>query len=183
MELSEWRKWWKRTGESELRALLMATWDPTRIARDYEPQFRAAESLLGLVWETAPRVPENETQIVIMNVLGRCMSTYRALLHLLQGGHSEQGWMLNRSMFEDLVFGYWVALPANREKAASLVGAHADETVERIEIFLSGSGRAAPRRWLRPATRSGTERGGRRWSRGSTRWSSRSNQRPGACTK
>jgi hypothetical protein len=44
--------------------------------------------------------------------------------------------MLNRSMFEDLVFGYWVALPANRDRAPALVGAHADESVERIDALL-----------------------------------------------
>lgn len=28
MELSDWRQWWKERGEDELRALLMAAWDP-----------------------------------------------------------------------------------------------------------------------------------------------------------
>jgi hypothetical protein len=28
VELSDWRRWWKERGEDELRALLMAAWDP-----------------------------------------------------------------------------------------------------------------------------------------------------------
>jgi hypothetical protein len=28
VELSDWRRWWRDRGEDELRALLMAAWDP-----------------------------------------------------------------------------------------------------------------------------------------------------------
>jgi hypothetical protein len=32
MDLSAWRSWWRRTGEGELRALLLGTWDPIGIS-------------------------------------------------------------------------------------------------------------------------------------------------------
>jgi hypothetical protein len=74
--------------------------------------------------------------MVIMNARGRSVGTYRALLHLLHDGYSDQAWMLTRSMFEDLVFGYWVALPANREKAVDLIGTSVEESNERIDDLL-----------------------------------------------
>ena len=34
VELSDWRRWWKETGGDELRALLIATWDPLFVKDD-----------------------------------------------------------------------------------------------------------------------------------------------------
>jgi hypothetical protein len=31
VELADWRRWWKERGEDELRALLMAAWDPIAV--------------------------------------------------------------------------------------------------------------------------------------------------------
>jgi hypothetical protein len=33
VKAKEWREWWKRRGETELRALLMTEWDPIGIAQ------------------------------------------------------------------------------------------------------------------------------------------------------
>lgn len=71
-----------------------------------------------------------------MAVLGRAIGTYRALIILLERGCTEQVWMLNRSLFEDMVTGYWLALPVNRDQATRLFSAHLGETDERIDVLL-----------------------------------------------
>lgn len=110
--------------------------EPARIRTDYEPQFAAAERLLNAVWDTAPTAPSTEFDLVLMNFLGRSIGTFRAILRLLEGGFTDQVWMLNRALFEDMVAAYWLALPANRDRAASLAEAHNEETSERIDGLL-----------------------------------------------
>ena len=107
-----------------------------QIARDYEPQFRAADALLQAIWDSAPR-QGTEFQVALMNVLARSIGTYRALLQLLRGGFTDQAWMLNRVLFEDMVFAYWIALdPESAEEKISenirVVGQRSDYVRDRL---------------------------------------------------
>jgi hypothetical protein len=105
--------------------------DVKRIAREYAPQFDAAEALLHTIWESAPRQAKTRFQIALMEVLGRSIGTYRALIQLLHGGFTDQAWMLNRVLFEDVVFAYWIALPRNRESAQEKISTHIEADSQR----------------------------------------------------
>lgn len=110
--------------------------DARRLAEAYEPQFRAADELLVAVWEGVPQRGRNTFDVVLMNVLGRSIGSYRALLHLLRGGFTDQSWMVNRSLFEDMVFGYWIALDANRDNAVNLIEGHQAKVNTHVDELL-----------------------------------------------
>jgi hypothetical protein len=111
--------------------------DPVAIARDYAPQFDASEALLQAIWASVPRRGHDGFAVTLMNVLGRSLGTYRALLHLLRGGFTDQAWMLGRPLFEDMIFGYWIALPENRASAVKHVEEHLETTSQRIDYLLA----------------------------------------------
>ena len=65
MELPDWRRWWKERGEDELRALLMAAWDP--IAVKDEPL--AAGEYDAYMLQVARRLREGATADDVAAVL------------------------------------------------------------------------------------------------------------------
>jgi hypothetical protein len=65
VELPEWRRWWKERGEDELRALLMAAWDP--IAVKDEPL--AAGEYDAYMLQVARRLREGATADDVAAVL------------------------------------------------------------------------------------------------------------------
>ncbi len=48
MELADWNLWWKRTGERELRQILMDEWDPIGVA-DFPEAADEYDSYLGQI--------------------------------------------------------------------------------------------------------------------------------------
>jgi hypothetical protein len=65
VELPDWRRWWKERGEDELRALLMAAWDP--IAVKDEPL--AAGEYDAYMLQVARRLREGATADDVAAVL------------------------------------------------------------------------------------------------------------------
>jgi hypothetical protein len=120
---------------AEMRVALSSV-DPRIVARDYAPQFEAAIALRNAIWQSLPHRGGNKFEVVLMNVLGRSIGTYHALLHLLGSGFTDQASMLNRPLFEDMVFGYWIALDRNRASADELVSAHIDRVNVRFDYLV-----------------------------------------------
>ena len=44
--------------------------------------------------------------------------------------------MLNRPLFEDMVFGYWISIPTNRASARALVSEHIEKVNVRIDYLV-----------------------------------------------
>jgi hypothetical protein len=114
--------------------------DPARIARDYAPQFEASEQFLDAVWTAIPFRGADTFDVFLMNVLGRGISTYRALLHLLAAGCHDHAKLLSRSLFEDMIVAYWFALPENRDSAVARVQGTLDSTYARLDRLVTESG-------------------------------------------
>jgi hypothetical protein len=97
--------------------------DRKRLEHDYEPQFLYCERLLDAVWRTRPRDDElnDRYSINLAAILGRAISTFRGVLVLVRSGLPDQAWMLNRSLFEDLVAVHWLAIPEKRDEALDLI--------------------------------------------------------------
>lgn len=93
--------------------------DRVRLERDYAPQLAYADRLLETVWRARPENHELNDRYAfnMAAILGRSMSTFRGVLTLLRTGLPEQAWMLNRSLFEDLVAALWLSIPEKREEA------------------------------------------------------------------
>jgi hypothetical protein len=93
--------------------------DASSIAREYARQLGACEATLAAVWESRPSDAQIRTpiQFILASILGRSMLTYRAVLHLYRGGYAANALMLTRSLFEDLVVGWWSAMPENHADA------------------------------------------------------------------
>jgi hypothetical protein len=110
--------------------------NPDLLVREYAPQFLAAERLLGFVWSSLPNRATSKIAFVLMTIVGRSIGSYRAVLHLLKAGYTKQAEMVNRSMFEDMVLGYWLALPKNREHAPEIIDAHYKEAIDRRDYYI-----------------------------------------------
>lgn len=97
--------------------------DRERLERDYEPQFLYCERLLDAVWRNRPRNDElnDRYAINLAAILGRAISTFRGVVVLVRSGLPDQAWMLNRSLFEDLVAVHWLAIPEKRDEALDLI--------------------------------------------------------------
>jgi hypothetical protein len=119
--------------------IALPTRDPAIVTRHYAPQFEASRELLDTIWRSVPAAGGNAFEYILMNLMGRSIGTYRALLHLLGGGYTAQAWMLNRSLFEDMVAAYWLALPQNRDTAVSLVQQRLDSTQARLDRIAEGA--------------------------------------------
>ncbi|MGH2761121.1 MAG: SEC-C metal-binding domain-containing protein [Thermoleophilaceae bacterium] len=69
------------------------------------------------------RPPEPDADILILTIFARSTRTYEAVVkHLGNKGFGEQGAMLNRSLFEDMVDAHWVSL--NPELAVERMDQH-----------------------------------------------------------
>jgi hypothetical protein len=113
---------------AEARATEIPAPSTERLARQFAPQFEACDRVLDVVWRDRPtavrRVDHEPYQVVLLLVLGRAISTYRAVLLLCRQGLPTQGLMLCRSLYEDLIAAYWTVLPENREIALERVQMH-----------------------------------------------------------
>jgi hypothetical protein len=94
--------------------------DPLEAERVFEPEFRACRELLALAWDRMPTGRGEPYQYLLLAIFARSTLTYRAIMHLRQGGYGEQADMLNRSLFEDMAAEHWVSL-------------HREEAIERLE--------------------------------------------------
>ena len=81
-------------------------------------QLDACQGVLDFVryttdnWQSlGGRPPEPDADILILTIFARSTRTYEAVVkHLGNKGFGEQGAMLNRSLFEDMVDAHWVSL-------------------------------------------------------------------------
>lgn len=87
------------------------------LERRFAPQFEACDDLLAAVWTDRPTALDRlEGYVaVLLQTLGRAITTYRAVLVTCRAGLPDQGLMLSRSLYEDLIAAHWAALPSNRE--------------------------------------------------------------------
>jgi hypothetical protein len=68
VELSDWRRWWKRRGEDELRSLLLAAWDPIGV-KDEPP---AADEYDSYMLPLARKLYEGASTDDLTSYLDRC---------------------------------------------------------------------------------------------------------------
>jgi hypothetical protein len=81
---------------------------------------------------------ESEAGQAILQIAARTTKTYRAVLLLCIQGHGEQGTMLNRSMFEDVLVAYWVDL--HPEEAVERLQDHRKQTLQLWRERIAGRG-------------------------------------------
>jgi len=65
MDLSEWRRWWRKRGEDELRALLMDSWDPVHVKE--EPL--AADEYDSYMLPLARKLREGASAVEVAGIL------------------------------------------------------------------------------------------------------------------
>ena len=96
------------------------------IARRFGLQIEACEELLITGWEHRPPGDAlvEHYQFILMNIFARSTVTYRAVLSLVRTGYDQQAVMLTRSLFEDVITAYWLALPEHRDEALQRIVAH-----------------------------------------------------------
>jgi hypothetical protein len=80
------------------------------------------DALLAEQWASLFVERPDRTAFLVAATFARSLKTFRALLVLAADGWGEQAAMLDRSLFEDMVVGYWADL--KREEAVELLLEH-----------------------------------------------------------
>lgn len=104
------------------------------------PELGRCFELFSLASRDEPLDVSREADEILYRIAARATKTFRAVLHLCVLGHGEQGTMLNRSLFEDVLTAHWVYL--NSDEAVERLRKHERHTAVLWKERLSGRGLA-----------------------------------------
>jgi hypothetical protein len=93
------------------------------IGQQHGKQLAACEALRDLLievvrpWRGRPLDPARPEDALLAALLARSAKTFWGVIELARVGFGEQGMMLNRSLFEDMVDAYWITLDPELSKS------------------------------------------------------------------